>query len=359
MKTRCIQIFLILSCFNGNAQNGKALSFKHYYGFLLPHHTDMLDMAAPTRGFEFSYSNLSTGYAHLDTVTNFSRWSIGATYIYIGNPNVNGKVFSLNLAFEATLRRARLSHSTIRLGSGIGYFTKPFRVSTNLKNRAIGSELNGCMQLAINHYLKAGPSFNLHGGLGLTHFSNGNFTKPNLGINMPSLNVGLDWIFEKQNDKTNRQNIFHLKEKYNFSVNVFVGKRQINIADSRKLVLYTFSLLKFNKINSLRRLRFGLDLFVDRTYPYTPFKPLVSYFNKPEKITEFAVKLGHEYTLGKAGFITDFGVYLYRPNSTKRRYYQLVGFSYHVSPKIYFLTLLKAHLSSADYFEWGLGYNFN
>ena len=102
--------------------------------------------------------------------------------------------------------------------------------------------------------------------------------------------------------------------------------------------------------------RLGLVSFFDRTYVYEKFKPLPKN-PRLDQITELAIQGGHEYRIGRIGFVTDLGIYLYRPNNTKRKYYEGLGIKYYATNNLVLMSRLKVHLSSADYFEWGLAWN--
>ena len=108
--------------------------------------------------------------------------------------------------------------------------------------------------------------------------------------------------------------------------------------------------------NPFRVWRIGIISFFDKSYVYTKFQPFPDKI-RADQITELAVQMGHEYRMGLFGFVTDLGIYVFRPDHTKRAYYEGFGIKYYATPNIILMSRLKAHLSSADYFEWGICYN--
>jgi hypothetical protein len=108
----------------------------------------------------------------------------------MGNPSLNGSALAWHINIEANLKQRQHFHSAVRIGSGIGYLSKPYDLNTNKMNKAIGSHFNGNMQLMYKAYFDLTPKSALVLGLGVTHYSNGNFRRPNLGINMAHLSVG-------------------------------------------------------------------------------------------------------------------------------------------------------------------------
>ena len=79
---------------------------------------------------------------------------------------------------------------------------------------AVGTHINNITDLTLLY--QSGYEFiDLSFGLGLQHFSNGAFSRPNLGLNLPYL-----WVFLKPNNKEeNKSNPQILtKEKNSFFV---------------------------------------------------------------------------------------------------------------------------------------------
>jgi hypothetical protein len=103
------------------------------------------------------------------------------------------------------------------------------------------------------------------------------------------------------------------------------------------------------------RWRYGVNVFFDKSYTYTKFGANADAVGFKD-YTEVAVTFGHRWQFGRWGILADAGFYLYRPKDIKRAYYEGVGLSYHINPRLQAIARLKAHLSTADYMEWGLSY---
>ena len=93
----------------------------------------------------------------------------------------------------------------------------------------------------------------------------------------------------------------------------------------------------------------------DSSYTYTKFGANADAVGFKD-YTEVAVTFGHRWQFGRWGILADAGFYLYRPKDIKRAYYEGVGLSYHINPRLQAIARLKAHLSTADYMEWGFSY---
>ena len=63
----------------------------------------------------------------------------------------------------------------------------------NYKNDVIGSHINAAVQLNFESRYKLSQHLFINFNVGITHFSNGSFRTPNLGINNPSVNGGFTY----------------------------------------------------------------------------------------------------------------------------------------------------------------------
>jgi hypothetical protein len=281
---------------------------------------------------------------------------------------------------------------------GLGYLTQKFDALSNPRNVAIGSRMNGTMQLGHHWELVSWPGkkiaqstqiehlWKLNMEAGLMHFSNANWSQPNFGINVPYLALGLKKslvhsYFRPYNDKqrvgVHRTEISDLRESgargwkhpstyencgapgekiWEHSLGFRVGRRQMEL-DQRET--FTNVLLDYvaehSTGNRNHRWRYGVNVFFDKSYTYTKFGANSDEVGFKD-YTEVALTIGHRWQFGRWGILADAGFYLYRPKDIKRAYYEGVGLSYHINPRLQAIARLKAHLSSADYMEWGFAY---
>ncbi len=348
----------LLNCGSIFAQFSKDFQVNILPGFLIAHRQDMANMAAHTMGFEAIYSSNYTGYKQTDSNYRHLRWGTGFTYFNLGNKEINGDVYAWHLHVEANLKKRKNFQAILRFGSGVGYLTRPYNLITNRKNKAIGSNLNGNMQVLYKAYFKLNTQTQFIIGAGVTHYSNGNFKRPNLGINIVHLNLGfqrnIKWI-----DKPVFKNKDDLFPKNGFEIMAGIANKQIAVADTRRFTIISTSLLYYFAHNKMRNWRAGTEFFFDKTYPYQLFQPTSLENIKLAKMTEIAVKVGHEFIIGRMAIVTDLGTYLYRPGDYKKRVYFAIGFNYFIGRGIVAQTRLKSHMAVADYFYWSGGFRLS
>ncbi len=340
-----------------HGQLDRSIQFNLMPGFLIAHREYMANMEAHTLGFELIYSSNFTRWAQSDTNYRHLRWGTGISYFNLGDKQLNGDVYAWHIHVEANLKKRKHFQSTLRFGSGIGYLTKPYDLISNRKNKAIGSHLNGNIQLMYKAHFDVSNSLSLITGIGITHYSNGNFKRPNLGINLAHFVFG----FNKKIKTYNQIDFKPLPKLFpdnGIEFNVGIANKEISVADTRRFTIITTSLLHYFKYNETRNWRAGLDVYFDKTYPYFKFQPSSLDNVKLSKQTEIALKVGHEFIFGRLAIVSDLGTYLYRPNQYKKAVYFSIGFNYFFNKNINLQTRLKSHLAVADYFQWNAGYRF-
>ncbi len=350
---RCKGVLLVfLLLLHTSVYSQAALGLKYMHGFLLAHTPSMSRMVAPVKGLELSWSNTLDSQSAGFKLLGNPRVGLAVNALDLGSPEINGHAFSAFVFCETgLLSRPRFSWK-LRFATGVGYLDRQFNIYSNPLNRAIGSAGNGFMQLFSYGNWKLGRRSALEAGLGLSHFSNGNLGMPNLGINLPMFVLGFQQgIGNTQGIKVRKQ----LPDKRSWQLSLRFGLRQIGIDAPKNFTIYMGDITMQVPKSPIARWRLGMNLFYDPTYIYEKFQPMEKA--RLSRVMEVAVFGGHEYRVGNVGLVTDFGIYLYRPDRRKRMYYEGVGVKYYIG-NLALISRLKAHLTSADYFEWGLGYNF-
>lgn len=124
---------------------------------------------------------------------------IGVAYYNFGNKPELGNPTAVYLFQGARLARlgARLSLD-YSWNFGLSFGWKAYDEHSNSFNQMMGSKLNA--YLNANFYLNwmLTRKLDLRAGLSLTHFSNGNTSIPNTGLNTSGLNIGLSYNFSRR-----------------------------------------------------------------------------------------------------------------------------------------------------------------
>ncbi|MCB9260999.1 MAG: acyloxyacyl hydrolase [Flavobacteriales bacterium] len=332
-----------------------AVGMNYYPGFLVAHRVDAQNLEAHIHGFQLQISKQQSVQPWA-SVYNKPKICMGFLYMDLGRPELTGKAFAAMPGFETSLTNRTKSNLRMRFSTGLAYLTKKFDVYTNRHNLAIGSHVNGVMQglLLWEHQYNNLP-LQSHVGIGLTHFSNGSFRIPNLGVNMPSLTFGLHYLI----DQSNEQNpIVDTLKPNKWQVHFAYGFKEQSLTNTTGFHIFNIEAVRIKRINIKRGWRFGTDFYRDRTYHFDPASVDNSQKLGLFEQLECGLFAGHQLLISRVYFITDFGAYLYKPTSSKYGIYQRIGFNYHFNQKGYAVLALKTHFGIADHFTWGLGYKF-
>lgn len=112
------------------------------------------------RGFSNAYKNI--GYPFL-------------AYIFQGAPFWHRNSFSLNYEWN--------------FGAAFGW--KSYSEQNKYLNLAVGSQVNAYLHLGLTLNYQIDPNVSIFGGVGVSHFSNGNTSFPNPGVNSFGLRFGM------------------------------------------------------------------------------------------------------------------------------------------------------------------------
>lgn len=110
----------------------------------------------------------------------------------IGDPEILGSPNGIYGFVDFPLNVDQKTTRHISGAVGLSYDLNPY-TPENQTNDAIGSPINVYFNIAYEWKTKLNRELDLMYGLDLTHFSNGRFATPNLGLNMFGINLGLQY----------------------------------------------------------------------------------------------------------------------------------------------------------------------
>lgn len=352
-------VLLFFGLIQGYAQHNWAGGAMYYPGFLYAHTDDARNLEAHIQGIEISIARTNNKDKAWSRFYKNSEVGYNFIYMDLGNPKLTGKVYGLGANFQFRVAGKDKNHLAVRFGTGVGYITRKFDFYSNRRNMAIGSNYNGCIQLALIYQTILSSRFSLKTGVGFTHYSNGSIRVPNLGINMPSLFLGIQGGFgSKSREAFDSTKAFKNTTKRHEVLLNYAFKERFT-AKPREFHIVSLGYRYLKPLNQVRRWYLGADLVWDPTHPYSHDlknpNPRVGIDNS----TELGALIGHRYDIGRFAMITDVGFYILNPYRTKYFTYQRIGFRYELNKDLFLNGTLKVHFGTADYFEWGLGYKFN
>lgn len=292
---------------------------------------------------------------------NYPDWGLVFIYQRFNNENLGTSV-AVNYTTTFYLRdRNAKNQLNVQLGFGAGYNTNPFNFETNLANLTTSSYGLYAQHLKLNYArTKIVGKFGLQAGLCFTHFSNGSFKKPNLGINSVFLNMGINYYNNKAVSTYER---LAVKEKFlqqtiHFNLSLNAGFHETNPGLGTKFV-YFASAYAHKRIGLKSGLQIGVDFYNSQSVKEFAYYQHVSNIEQNESKLidhkQIGVFLGHEMFFNKLSLETQVGYYVYKPLSFHPSIYQKTSFKYFLNKRKSALSVnLKFHNFEAEFISFGL-----
>jgi len=333
---------------------------KVHYGFVITHHKNMAHLTTGHfPAFELNIGKQTHGENDWNALYKYPVIGVSLWYADLANPEILGSAFAAYPSLNFHLAQSNSVALNYRFGIGLGYLTKKFDRLDNYKNIAIGSHLNVAINMLYELKWKVSHHCFLSGSIGITHFSNGAFKAPNLGINISTVSLGAAYIFKDNSVIIRPKEISFDKDKKKLEIVTFLsgGMKEIYPAYGDKYGAFSLS-TSFQKPLSLKRkICAGIDLF----WVFSNIRSLKRKGIEVEHSWEVirpGIFIGHELEFGKLSFGTQVGYYLYAKDKSDGNIYCRFPLRYQISNKLFANLALKTHFAKADFIEWGIGYKF-
>lgn len=240
---------------------------------------------------------------------------------------------------------------------GLSYQFNPFDSIQNPANIFIGSNLNCYVHLGLEADYKISERWHANAALGFKHFSNGSIKKPNYGINLIPVTIGVRYKFAPEQVQLNPIPVPEFIRYHLFNVMLAFGSKnyEYNNPNYFKMMI---GLNYLKAINYKYRIGIGIDMFYS-TRPYFRTKP---YQSGGTDAISVAVVPNWEWVVSEKIYIPlGIGIYLYHNNfnSEASPIYERVGIRYRITNHFAAGVSIKAHKESADFFEWTMVYTFH
>lgn len=356
-------ILILLSIFlleqSGFSQDSSkfvhSFSFRTGYGFITTHNTTMLyftNQHMPK--LELTYEKINTRNKAWENEYQHANFGMGiSNFIFqneiIGNATALYPFLNFNLLGKNKLQWK------FRTAIGMGYITKPFNEKSNYKNSAIGSPINLYFSFLTELNYQISQRLSINTAIDFSHFSNSSFRKPNLGINIPSINLGLRYhVGKKQEIPIPNKPIvedtkihIELAGAYSFHEIYPIGGKTYHT--------------KNLSLNLVKRVNFKSSFIASVDYFHNPaiHDELARdsiYVNKGWGSTQIGIGIGHYLHLGRFSMGNHIGFYLKNENVFLRPYYNGFSGNYELNKNMKFFICLKTHLAKAEYLLIGFKY---
>ena len=330
-------------------------------GFILVHRNNISHLVKgnPTI-YELNIGKSSSGNKLWQIENNLPDIGISLQCIDFKNPLQLGYALTASPYIEIPLNKTpKILRPSIRLCWGLTYITKSYDSIENKENRAIGSHFNSFVQFRCFWSFKLSNLLRIEPGITFTHASNGKAKNPNLGLNVASLNLGLNYSIQSKANQSSTKIDSSTKAKSKNELIFFtaIGFNQKYIA-SPILKTFVYSFAYQRNLRNSHKYVLGIDVFYDQNY-------LIDYENvfknKAQGIDQLrmSIKLGYSYNVGRLSFPFELGYYFFQKTNPDELIVNRLGVRYYSKTGLIAHFGLRTHFAVAYNFEYGLGYRFS
>lgn len=223
--------------------------------------------------------------------------------------------FAPQFSFDKILKNNWNYH--IKTGLGMAYHTNIFNRQYNPTNMLIGSHFTALANAEVG----LSYQFTKHNYLGLSvsaiHFSNGHCKLPNIGMNLPGVNVFYKYSLSDEPEDIDYRKRSQVDEKWKYFVSLGLGKHEFGTstkpANGPNYKIYNISFGMSKKTSPIHRFRLGVNLL-----KYDSFEKFIIYQeldieNPFLQSSAFGVFGSHEFLFGKFALYTELGLDIYKP----------------------------------------------
>jgi hypothetical protein len=265
---------------------------------------------------------------------------------------------------------------------GFSAFNKPYNINTNPTNFLIGSPITNMTVISLCARYAVASNWNMYTGVSFFHFSNGHYELPNVGVNVPEVEMGLKYYLKGRPLYTGTDTTNAAQYNHKFHLNLFAGEGLHQFGSAGKptgglrYAVYQGGIYVVKRAGSIHNWQAGflLNYYTDY-YSYIVDQELFSTNQRLQSFTLTAFA-GHEFILNHVGLLTQVGFNLYNPFYEKVNVDQVQGFSdtylttkigiiyyvnnpmFNLKNRLYFGIYLECHFTEADFAQLGMGYSF-
>lgn len=347
--------FHALCVSNNDSTNGNwNLQIRTDYGFIIAHRPALEPLQEEhVKGFEITISRQSFGKDDWENNFNFPSYGITIAAFDLGSKEKLGTGIALYPFIDFPLGKNHLRGLHFRYGMGLGYVEKIFNRKDNFKNAAIGSHFNEAVHFDLHYEKRISKKSDLELGAGITHFSNGAFHLPNLGINIATINLAYRLAFGDKKAFVKRETQPFSKKP---AILIHAGgfSKSIYPPLGKQYFAAAISSMYFKPISNKSAWGLGFDLFYDNSISARIDRLGLT---QSKSIDDFRPGLYGAYHLSfhKIGLMFNMGYYLYNGWKDDGNIYHKICLNYYFK-KVFLCLNLKSHYARADMIELGVGY---
>lgn len=354
-----LSLFYSTTTFAGVGQDSSAwnLGINTGIGYIMAHHPNMvLLQQGHVKSMEIFIEKNTDGSKPWHVNYNLPAMGYSFQYFDFGAEDLLGKGFAFDVYLKVGLFQKTNYIIFLKPAFGLGYIEKVYDRIENNKNVSINSHLNAIIQFQGGVQARLSKKFNFQSTLNFTHFSNGAISKPNQGLNMPSINMGFSYGIGNSKSHTPVKLSPFVPSAY-YWLSGAATVKQLYPAGGDNYGAYVFSAGRYKSLNPVWDWGYGIDLTYDNSLEELRRRENMA-FNKFIYKTRGGAHLGMVAKVNRLDVLLNVGVYAFNYSPDNEFLYSKLGLRINLPGNLFAGVNLKTHYAKADLLEWNIGYRF-
>lgn len=350
-------LYLLVISFSGMTQGRSnwGLEARFKSGFLLGHRVVMGHLATDhSYAAELSYVFRSNGEKSWHRHYKYPDLSVNLYYGSVGNTKILGNFIGAYGMISFPFVSKKHFRFNGKLGCGLAYTNKVYDEILNPKNVAVSTPINALISIGVDSKFYFKRNW-LMIGADLTHFSNGGFRVPNLGLNLPHISIGYGRFISMTDEKSTVEKQTAIPQrKFLFGATAIASVKEVFPTNGKAYPVYGLSI--HSRIFLKPKIGWEASLDIISKQAIFGYRPEIE--KTQWDVLQVGIYAGYLLPLNQFHFVLGMGGYLKDMYNPDGKLYHRVGFRYYLKNGIHFNCVLKSHWGKADYVEWGVGYSF-
>ena len=337
-----------------------------HYGRMLEINPVWPDIQHNSRALELSILKPTSGEKEWHGLYRYPEIGLSFLYIQPGNPDVFGQVITFSPVINFRLIEKGNFQLKTTVGYSLGWATRPFHRINNPDNNVVGAFLNSVNLFRLESVWYPSEKFSYHLGISAFHLSNSRTRVPNLGINIPALNLAIG--YQKDNPSTEKKKPIELPKGFGdlqIGMRIGYGRNSSKTPGGPVYPSYLGAVYLNSIVQNRFRLKLGTEWFwTESQYAFIRNQVIPSEDPRRDALGG-VVFLGTEFLMGNIALIAHLGPYIKRPYLMDYLLYTKIGVQVYLydqqeNPRFqpYLGAFVHAHSGEADLAEFGVGFVF-
>jgi hypothetical protein len=277
--------------------------------------------AAPNSNFTFvsdiNFSLQANGSKEWHQLYHYPKTGYLLVFGGLGNKRELGNVFGFVPNMTLNAANKKWYAPRITLGLGVAYFNNPFNDPENVTNLYIGSSFTAMGYASVYVQPRLRVNLDLKAGISVFHCSNGHVQIPNLGINLPALNIGIVYKPSALPENFTKNPVVLPKAKIHVNIRAGMGVHQLarttEPIGTAKYAVYVSDIYISRRFGAINNVQAGIEINHYNSYYNYIVRENMFGSDRKLKATVVTAFLGHEFMIGHVSLLSQGGINIYNP----------------------------------------------